>query len=56
MLHAHPKVSPSPPPFARFEELGGSALQILLFAYISTKKADFLAVQEDILFPGGRHR
>lgn len=51
MLHAHPKVCATPPPFARFEGLGGSALEILLFAYISTKKwADFLAVQEDILF------
>ncbi len=51
MLHAHPKVCAAPPPFARFEGLGGSALEILLFAYISTKKwSDFLAVQEDILF------
>ena len=51
MLHGHPKVCAVPPPFARFEGLGESALEILLFAYIATKKwADFLAVQEDILF------
>lgn len=51
VLHAHPKVSADPVPFARFESFGSSSLDILVFAYIRTKKwAEFLAVQEDILF------
>ncbi len=51
VLHAHPKVSADPVPFARFESYGASSLDILVFAYISTKKwSEFLAVQEDILF------
>jgi MscS family membrane protein len=51
VLHAHPKVAADPVPFARFESYGASSLDILVFAYIRTKKwAEFLAVQEDILF------
>ena len=51
VLQAHPKVSVDPAPLARFESYGASSLDILVFAYISTKKwAEFLAVQEDILF------
>ncbi|MBP6331909.1 MAG: mechanosensitive ion channel family protein [Aminivibrio sp.] len=51
VFHAHPMVAAEPVPFARLESFGPSSLDILVFAYIRTKKwAEFLAVQEDLLF------
>ena len=51
VLHAHPKIYADPAPFARFEGFGNSSLDVLIFAYVKTKKwSELMAIQEDILF------
>ena len=51
VLHAHPKIYADPAPFARFEGFGESSLDVLIFAYVKTKKwSELMAIQEDILF------
>jgi MscS family membrane protein len=54
VLHAHPKIYADPAPFARFEGFETSSLDVLIFAYVKTKKwSELLAIQEDILFRVG---
>ena len=54
VLHAHPKIYADPAPFARFESFGKSSLDVLIFAYVKTKKwSELMAIQEDILFRVG---
>lgn len=54
VLQAHPKIYADPAPFARFESFGNSSLDVLIFAYVKTKKwSELMAIQEDILFRVG---
>ena len=54
VLYAHPKIYADPAPFARFEGFGESSLDVLLFAYVKTKKwSELMAIQEDIFFRVG---